>query len=108
MDPFTAPRARTLYAATAVLLVSAAAVPQGQNVAAPPPVQWATPPLPESPILLQSAEVRDLRVTVLSRTLEQPWSLTFLPGGEMLVTERPGRIRIFRNGVPGVVHAPIL
>ena len=100
MNRFTAPRARTLYAATAVLLVSAAgAALRGQNVAAPPPVAWPTPPLPEGPILLQSAEVRDFRVTVLSRTLEQPWSLAFLPGGEMLVTERPGRIRIFRNGV---------
>ena len=100
MNRFTALRARTIFAATAVLLVSAAgAALWGQNVAAPPPVAWPTPPLPDGPILLQSAEVRDFRVTVLSRTLEQPWSLAFLPGGEMLVTERPGRIRIFRNGV---------
>ena len=27
-----------------------------------------------------------------------PWSLTFLPNGDMLVTERPGRLRIVRNG----------
>jgi aldose sugar dehydrogenase len=31
--------------------------------------------------------------------LEQPWSLAFLPGGDMLVTEKPGRLRIVRNGV---------
>jgi len=62
-------------------------------------VPWPTPPLPDGPILLQSAEVRDFRVTVLSRTLEQPWSLAFLPGGEMLVTERTGALRVIRNGV---------
>lgn len=30
--------------------------------------------------------------------LEHPWSLTWLPGGEMLVTERPGRLRVVRKG----------
>jgi glucose/arabinose dehydrogenase len=30
--------------------------------------------------------------------LEHPWSLAFLPDGRMLVTERPGRLRIIRNG----------
>jgi glucose/arabinose dehydrogenase len=27
-----------------------------------------------------------------------PWSIAFLPGGDMLVTEKPGRLRIIRNG----------
>ena len=31
--------------------------------------------------------------------LERPWSIAFLPGGDMLVTERPGRLRIVRDGV---------
>jgi glucose/arabinose dehydrogenase len=30
--------------------------------------------------------------------LINPWSIAFLPGGDMLVTERPGRLRIVRNG----------
>lgn len=30
--------------------------------------------------------------------LEHPWSLAFLPGGDMLVTERPGRLRLIRGG----------
>ncbi len=30
--------------------------------------------------------------------LVNPWSMAFLPGGDMLVTERPGRLRIVRNG----------
>ena len=32
-------------------------------------------------------------VTLLTRGLEHPWSLAFLPDGRMLVTERPGRLR---------------
>lgn len=30
--------------------------------------------------------------------LEHPWSLTWLPTGEMLITERPGRLRLVRAG----------
>ena len=40
--------------------------------------------------------------------LENPWGMVFLPDGDMLFTERPGRLRIVRDGtlvpdpVPGV------
>jgi glucose/arabinose dehydrogenase len=33
-------------------------------------------------------------VVTVTRGLENPWGLAFLPGGRMLVTERPGRLRI--------------
>jgi aldose sugar dehydrogenase len=33
-------------------------------------------------------------VTTLTEHLVHPWSLAFLPDGRMLVTERPGRMRI--------------
>lgn len=36
-------------------------------------------------------------VTVVSG-LAHPWSVAFLPGGDMLVTERPGRLRLVRDG----------
>lgn len=43
-----------------------------------------------------------LRVVTVARGLEHPWSLAFLPSGRMLVTERPGRLRIVtRNGGVG-------
>jgi len=38
------------------------------------------------------------RLTTLSRKLQQPWSMAFLPDGRMLITERPGRLRVFANG----------
>ena len=39
-----------------------------------------------------------LRLVTLSHGLVQPWSLAFLPDGRMLITERPGRLRVFANG----------
>jgi glucose/arabinose dehydrogenase len=39
-----------------------------------------------------------VHVTALTRDLQSPWSLVFLPDGDMLVTERPGRLRVIRDG----------
>jgi aldose sugar dehydrogenase len=55
------------------------------------------PPLPDQPIEYRTAE-HDIRVTVLARGLEHPWSLEFLPDDSLLITERPGRIRHFKDG----------
>ena len=65
---------------------------------APPPIVWDTPEVPGGPIEFESAEERHLRAVIVTRELEQPWSMAFLPDGAMLVTERPGRIRLIRNG----------
>ena len=55
--------------------------------------------MPDGPIEFESAEQRHLRLVVVTKGLEQPWSIAFLPDGSMLVTERPGRLRIIRKGV---------
>lgn len=39
-----------------------------------------------------------LQVTTVVSGLEHPWDLGFLPDGAMLVTERPGRVQLVRNG----------
>ena len=40
-----------------------------------------------------------IRVSVVTKGLSHPWSILWLPNGDMLVTERAGRLRIVRNGV---------
>lgn len=47
-----------------------------------------------------------LDVEVVAQGLEVPWALAFLPNGDMLVTERPGRLRLIREGE--VLPAPVL
>ena len=44
------------------------------------------------------SSLHDYRVVTVAEGLVQPWSMAFLPGGDMLVTERPGRLRIIRDG----------
>ena len=44
------------------------------------------------------AALHDVRVVTVADGLEDPWSLAWLPGGDLLITERPGRLRIVRNG----------
>lgn len=54
------------------------------------------------------AAYHNYRVTEVADGLVHPWSMSWLPNGDMLVTEKPGRLRIVRNGqllpeaVPGV------
>ena len=65
---------------------------------APPAIEWSPPDLPRHPVQFESAEERKLKVVVIARHLEQPWSVAFLPDGSMLVTERAGRLRLVRDG----------
>lgn len=40
-----------------------------------------------------------IRVSVVTKGLSHPWSVVWLPNGDMLITERAGRLRVIRNGV---------
>jgi glucose/arabinose dehydrogenase len=59
-------------------------------------VSIALPAVAQTPV--QRSALHDYRVVTVAEGLQNPWSMAFLPGGDLLVTERPGRLRIVRNG----------
>ena len=44
------------------------------------------------------SEFHDIRVAAVADGLKDPWSIAWLPNGDMLVTEKPGSLRIVRAG----------
>jgi len=66
-------------------------------------VAWAQPqtyPLGAGPWSYTTYEKNTkIRVSVVTKGLSHPWSLAFLPSGDALITERPGRVRLMHNGV---------
>src|SRR6185436_4649792 len=70
---------------------------------APPAVQWSTPPAPTSTLAIDTG-VQHMVWVVPTRGFTQPWSMAFLPDGGMLVTERPGCLRIVRGGALVPAH----
>ena len=75
--------------AAAALLAAQAA--QGQD-------SRASPPLPSFPQVYETADLK-IRVVKVADGLATPWSLAWLPNGDLLITERVGRLRVLRNGV---------
>ena len=55
--------------------------------------------------LLASSANAQFTIETVADDLELPWSLAFLPDGSMLVTERPARLRIIRDGE--LLEAPV-
>ena len=53
----------------------------------------AAPALAQQPLQVKT-EKANLVVETVARGVENPWGLAFLPDGRMLVTERPGRLRM--------------
>src|ERR1700719_2999283 len=54
--------------------------------------------LEDGPWTYRTADA-EVRAVVVAKGLSHPWSIAFLPNGDMLVTERAGRLRIIRHGV---------
>jgi len=54
--------------------------------------------LPTTPMVYDTAEGQKIKVVVVTKALAFPWSMAFLPNGDILVTEREGRLRLIHNG----------
>jgi glucose/arabinose dehydrogenase len=70
------------------------------------PFVLASTPVSTAGKVFDTKEVK-VRADVLADGLEHPWGLDFLPDGGAIVTERPGRMRLFSEGrlsdpLPGV------
>jgi glucose/arabinose dehydrogenase len=52
--------------------------------------------VPGEPVASDQASFKVVEVT---GGLEHPWGMAFLPDGDILITERPGRLRVLREGV---------
>lgn len=84
---------RVSGSAAAVMLVALAAL-AGCNAAEPRPAEGNEAIPPGDP-----GATHEYRVSEVVTGLEHPWAAAFLPGGDMLITERPGRVRLVRDGV---------
>jgi aldose sugar dehydrogenase len=51
-----------------------------------------------APVTFDTATGQRIRVHTVAAGLVNPWSIAFADANTMLVTERPGRLRIIRNG----------
>ena len=78
------------------LLIGMAAISHARQQ---PPIGVPVPPLGDGPWVFDTAEQHSIRVSVVTKGLSHPWAIAFLPGGDMLITERDGRLRIVRDGV---------
>lgn len=63
------------------------------------PVSVPVPPLGAGPWIYETAEQSKIRVSIVTANLSNPWAMAFMPDGNILLTERPGRLRIIRDGV---------
>jgi glucose/arabinose dehydrogenase len=62
------------------------------------PSGLADKPLGDGPFDYATGEGQNVRVTVLTKALSFPFTLTFLPDGTLLITQRDGKLRVMRDG----------
>jgi aldose sugar dehydrogenase len=107
-------RAAWSLTAVAVAVAAAAAVaqqpapqtpPAGARQGGPPGARQGGPgvprvpslPFPDAPQEIETLGPK-IRVVPMAKGLVNPWGIAFLPNGDILVTEKPGRLRIVRGG----------
>jgi len=71
----------------------------GAHLAAQSNYGVTIPPPPDRPVLLETAEVPQIRVVPVATGLEHPWAMAFRRNGDILITERErGSLRVVRDG----------
>src|SRR4029079_6889928 len=109
---------RAITLAGAAILIGGAAVVLAQRQEDPPPrmvpgqpIETRPPEKPDDKPVFPNQTRAPYRpgvavdVTVITSKLNKPWSLVFLPDGRMLVTEKPGAMRIV--DAHGTISQPI-
>ena len=84
-------KVRTGWIALATLAAAPAAAQQ------PPPIGIAPVSLTEPSYVFDTAEQHRVKVNLLAKDLARPFAIEFLPGGDLLVMERGGDLRILRG-----------
>lgn len=79
-----------LLSTMAALLTAVA----GPAAAQAPVIDWSD----RTEVVYRSESVGAYRVVTVVDELQDPWSIAWLPNGDMLVTEKPGRLRLVRDG----------
>jgi len=76
------------------LVIAAGAAVSTQRGA---PIGVPRGPLGAGPWVLDTAEQHKIKVSIVAGGLANPWSLAWLPNGDVLITERPGRLRLLHK-----------
>ncbi|MEG3851328.1 PQQ-dependent sugar dehydrogenase [Microcoleus sp. herbarium19] len=87
-----------LASAGIAIAACSATPPNTANVApnvAPNAVPEASPVQAVSP----TGTAQGFKQTTIAQGLERPWGMAWLPDGSMLISEKPGRLRLLKNGV---------
>ncbi|MBY0562999.1 MAG: PQQ-dependent sugar dehydrogenase [Hyphomonadaceae bacterium] len=97
-------RIAALCALVAVACCAQPAGADGDFNYAPPNADFS-PAFPEQTRAPHTLSGVTLEVTEIASGLVEPWALEFLPDGSVLVTERPGRLRVITRD--GVISPPV-
>jgi len=88
-----------MRALTFAFILASTVVTFSQGRGGGPPLAIPRPAFGDGPWTVEAAEGVKIRMSVVVKGLVNPWSFAWLPDGSMLITERPGRLRLLKNGV---------
>jgi glucose/arabinose dehydrogenase len=79
-----------------IALLNCAALPDAQRMTAD---RTQVPTDADKTIAVVQVSQEKIKAVPVIEGLEHPWGMAWLPNGDILITERPGRLRIVRNGI---------